>query len=326
VLAAAAEWRVWWSSKVGPHEPLPTAAAQGFVLTTGQLADLGVTRSAARHALRVGRWTAAGRGVIAPVDVRCGGDHYAGARRRHAVTATAAVLRRPDLVVSGRSGAVLRGLPTLVLPDAPEVTVRADVRLGCRQPVHCFGAALEPYEIDDWFGAAVTGVGRTLVDLARHSRRDGIVAADAALHEALTSRDEIDAALAGAAGWPGVRQARAVLALADGRSESPLESLMRLALHDEGIPPPELQVEIVGYRVDAYWDAQRLVLEADGRGKYTDDELWREKVRQQRLRAAGCQVERVVWADLTRRNWPTTARRLWPYFRLPAVTSRLLWS
>jgi very-short-patch-repair endonuclease len=170
-----------------------------------------------------------------------------------------------------------------------------------------------------WHGIWVTTVARTLVDLARHDRFDAIMAADAALREGLTSPAAIDAALALACGWPGVRRARRVLALASPLAESPLESVTRLVLHDAGFPPPQLQVRIPGtpYRVDMLWPAQRLILECDGMEKYTVAELRREKRRELALRALGYRVERVGWAEI-RDGWPVTRRLLMAALQLSA--------
>jgi very-short-patch-repair endonuclease len=168
-----------------------------------------------------------------------------------------------------------------------------------------------------WFGVPVTGVARTLVDLARHDRWDGIMAADAALHEKLVNRRDIDRALAGAVGWPGVRQARALLALATAEAESPLESLTRLRLHDDGFPIPELQVWIGRDRVDLLFVEQRLILEIDGLEKYERDALQQEKRREVRLRRQGYRVERVTWTDIVKR-WPETSAWLRSVLRLPA--------
>ena len=77
----------------------------------------------------------------------------------------------------------------------------------------------------------------------------------------------------------GVRQARDIVALADARAESPLELITRLAMHDSKFPPPQLQVEIGGYAVDFLLPG-KLIVEADGRGKYQGDALWREKKRE----------------------------------------------
>lgn len=162
----------------------------------------------------------------------------------------------------------------------------------------------------------MTTVGRTLADLGRHDRFDAIMAVDAALRERVIDQTLVPLALETATGWPGVRLARDVLVLGSPLAESPLESLTRLRLHDDGFPKPCLQAPIAGYRVDFYWPRFGLVLEADGRGKYTADELWREKRRENDLRRTGCRIERVLWADVTRR-WDETVARLRPLFRLP---------
>jgi hypothetical protein len=315
----AAEWRSWWQRQCSSASDvlLRTAARQGFVLATSEFEALGVTRSRARHEVRQGRWTSAGFGAVAPLDIRDDGTTFEAtmrvARRRHALACAGAAIRRRGATVSGRSAAILDGLPILRLPRSPELTER-DVGLGKRANAHVFSAKLAAIETTEWFGVPVETVGRTLVSLARHGRRDALMAADAALRENLIDEAGIAAALSFAVGWPWVRQARAVLALADPRAESPLESLTRLALHDDGFPPPDLQVWIGIDRVDFYWPEFDLVLEADGRVKYTDAESWRERQREQRLRNHVRQVERVVWSEVLR-TWPQTSARLWRAFR-----------
>jgi very-short-patch-repair endonuclease len=143
------------------------------------------------------------------------------------------------------------------------------------------------------------------------------MAADAALREKLVTGNDIDGAVEGATGWPGVRQARDLLALATPEAESPLESLTRLRLHDDGFPTPELQVWIGRDRVDMLFPAQRLILEIDGLEKYRDDALRREKRREIRLRRQGYRVERVTWDDVVNR-WPETSAWLRTILRLPA--------
>ncbi len=286
------------------------ARTQGYVLTIGQLSSLGFTRSASRNAVRTRRWTSPAYGVIAPVDVAPSGEEpWLIARRRHALAASATVLRHPDHVVCARSAAVLHGLPTLALPASAESTAPPKVGLGLRSGSHVYGAWFAALDMTAWHGVAVSTVARTVIDLARHDRRDGVIAADAALREGLTSHEELEFVLDGARGWPGVRQARTVCAFADARAESPLESLTRLALHDDGFPAPELQSWIGPYRVDLCWPQQQLVLEVDGRVKYSADALWAEKRREAALRRFGFRVERVIWADVTR-YWPSTAERL----------------
>lgn len=174
----------------------------------------------------------------------------------------------------------------------------------------------------DWYGVAITTTARTLVDLGRHDRWDAIMAVDAALRESRVEPGDLEDALARARGWPGVRRARDVLALGDARSESPLESITRLRLHDDGFPIPVLQQPFVDaargrtYYVDLWLPEHGLAIEADGAGKYRrrpgsdEDPLVLEKRRETRLRALGVgQVERVMWADVTT-GWAETSDRL----------------
>jgi very-short-patch-repair endonuclease len=302
-----AAWCAFWRGREVAGEPFVAAAArQGFVLSIAGLPSLGVSRQNARSAMRRGEWTRAGRGFVAPVAIP--GATPAAERKRHAVASAAAALSRRGEVVSGRSAAVLHGLPTFAVPTVPELTARRSVGLGSRGVSHVYGAGLDDADVARWYGIPVTTVPRTLVDLARHDRRDAIMAADAALREGLLSRAAIDAALVDAVGWCGVRQARVVLALASPLAESPLESLTRLALHDDGLPTPELQVWIGGYRVDMLLRAQRLIVEVDGLEKYTNEEVRREKRRAMRLRALGYRIERVGWDDIVLR-WAET--RVW---------------
>jgi very-short-patch-repair endonuclease len=308
-LGPAAQWRRWWEQRATESELFRAAAGHGFVLGVGDQRRLGVSRSTARTAVRRGRWLAAGHGVVAPLSVD-GGSRFVVERRRHALSAAAAVLAQPARVVCGRSAAILHGLPTMSVPLLPEVARCGNARLGRRAGVHVHGADLPPDVVARWFGVPLTYIPRTVVDLARHDRRDGLMAADAALHQRLVSRADIERELERASGWPGIVQARAVLDLATDKAESPLESLTRLALHDSGFPRPEPQYEIGGFRVDLCWPDRRLVLEADGREKYQGDALWDEKKRETELRKYRYRVERVIWSDVVN-DWPQTRDRIW---------------
>jgi very-short-patch-repair endonuclease len=303
-------WSKWWHDRWldgGQTSLGRMAREQGFVLTTAQARRCGLTTIDVRRAVRRGRLTQPGRGTISLV-LPGSGDN--GRRRRAALTAAAGVLRRPDHVVTGRSAAIVHGLPIAAVPQVPELTARNEVTYGRRPAAHVHRASLARSSITSWYGVPVTDVARTLADLGRHNRRDAIMAADAALREGLTTRLQIERALSDAVGWPYVRQARHVLALASPSAESPLESITRLALHDSGFPLPEEQVWIGEFRVDFLWPAQRLILEADGRGKYAQESArWNEKLRERALRRLGYQVERVIWADIVD-TWPATCAHL----------------
>ena len=94
-------------------------------------------------------------------------------------------------------------------------------------------------------------------------------------------------------------------ALVDGRAESGAESRTRWALRTLGLRMPTPQVEIFDdagefvARVDFLYEDMKLVIEVDGRKKYEKaQDLWDEKMREDRLRALGYVVVRLTWADL----------------------------
>lgn len=298
-------WQADWAARArelranaaGPlGEAVDRALRQGFVLRRHQLRACGVADTTVRRLVRRGTWTAPRRGIVALV--------AAGTATGPALAACAAAVCRPGHIISHRSAAVLHGLPLLDVPSTPELTAVVLTALGARSGTRVRGAGLGEGDVVPWFGLPTTSVARTIADLARLDRRAGIVAADAALRERLVSRADLTAAEQPCVRWPGVRAARDVAAWATPLAESPLESLTRLVVLDAGLPPPELQVRIVdpadgwSARVDMLWPEQRVVVEADGRLKYTDDKLWREKRRQHRLERLGYRVVRAIWADV----------------------------
>jgi very-short-patch-repair endonuclease len=70
-------------------------------------------------------------------------------------------------------------------------------------------------------------------------------------------------------------------------------------------------------RVDMLWPEQHVVLEADGKIKYTGAELWREKRRQLRLERLGYRVVRAIWSDVHRPQALLEHLRAWLRAPLP---------
>lgn len=166
----------------------------------------------------------------------------------------------------------------------------------------------------------MTALARTVVDCARTLPFDqAVTVADRALRSDRRP-EEIRLAMARVAerlrGCKGIERARRVIAFADPGAANGGESAVRVALHVLGLPAP-----IVQYRVtdpsdpyfeafaDLGWPDMRTVLEFDGVVKYRagnpsgragHEVLVAEKRREDRLRALGWQVVRVVWADLRR--------------------------
>lgn len=109
--------------------------------------------------------------------------------------------------------------------------------------------------------------------------------------------------LTACARWPGIRAARRVVEFSDVRSESVLESVARVAFHEHGLPPPDLQVwvgddEAIG-RADFLWREHRTIGEVDGAVKYADPSRALAQLRRDsRLRRAGFEVVHFSWQEI----------------------------
>jgi hypothetical protein len=161
-------------------------------------------------------------------------------------------------------------------------------------------------------GIRVTSQAVTACDVARAGTFEQAVAAlDDALRGgvAITELHAIAARTPHAAGIGTLRRA---LLVADGDSESVGESVSRALMEGwKDIPRPALQTEFFdndGFigRTDFNWGG-KVVGEFDGRVKYLgdmragerpEDVVYREKLREDRLRSLGIMVVRWVWDDL----------------------------
>lgn len=116
-------------------------------------------------------------------------------------------------------------------------------------------------------GAWCTTPARTVIDLARtYNRLDALAILDLALRTGVP-REHLAAELPGHAGKRGYRQAAELLAYANPKAESPMESRTRMRCIDAGLPHPRPQVEIhdngVEHRVDLGFEEWLIGLEYD---------------------------------------------------------------
>lgn len=231
-----------------------------------------------------------------------------------------------DAFISHESAAVARGYPVYSLPAAVKVT-RTRGRGIRTSDVHVHVAQLRAKDTTTIGDLRVTSGARTVVDLARQLPfRESLVVADGALRAGVR-RSDLQDVLRHQWTWPRIRSAMLAVREADGRSESALESVVRSRLIELCLPRPALQVNVsnaFGWiaRVDFEFKAYGLVGEADGRVKYTDDELWAEKLRQEALEDAGREVIRWTWssAHASDRQF---AERLWHYLNRGLVLRSL---
>jgi hypothetical protein len=235
------------------------------------------------------------------------------ALEQHALRVHAAVeLLSSQAVVSHVSAAVLHGLPIWKLPlDRVQVTRPGRCRGGRRGDlVHVRTNTLDPAEVVDLDGIAVTSVERTVLDIARaFPFMQAVVVADAAFAREATDRERAWGLLAAMRRWPGVPSARRVLEFADGRSDGVGESRSRVLIAAAGLPAPELQWPVPGtpYKSDFAWLEQRTVAEFDGRVKYgrllkpgqkPGDVVFEEKRREDVIRDRDLAVVRWTWEEL----------------------------
>lgn len=213
-----------------------------------------------------------------------------------------------DAVASHHSAAILQGLDLVKSPPEGAVTLTLPPTRRWNRPqsagIVFHSAELPPGHVTKRYNLPVTTVPRTVIDLARTSRFvDAVVVADSALRADKTTKPELRHTLDSCASWPGVRQARRVVAFADERAGSALESAARVVFDESGLDPPELQVTIHGpgfaFLVDFFWRKHRVIVEADGLAKYADKkDLIAQFQRDRLLRDAGYKVVHFTWREL----------------------------
>jgi very-short-patch-repair endonuclease len=277
---------------------LRLAASQDGALTRTQALAAGLTPRQLRELVEHHGWQRPFHGALL-----IPGVHPEHGRVR------AALLLRPGAVACGITAARLHRLDA-VAPPIPDEPVHLLVpsgtsRLRPRSTLVVHRGTLPPDEITVVARMRVTSVGRTLADLllAAGSGRDNAVSM---LDAAIRDGSIIDlAGVSHALGSrPGSVRTLPWLRLVDGRSESPLETRLRLLLNDAGLPPEELQWPVVvgGRRVarlDLAWPSRMVCAEADGAAFHGDPHaLYQDRHRQNLLVAAGWTVLRFTWADV----------------------------
>src|SRR5919108_1437319 len=203
---------------------------------------------------------------------------------------------------SGSTAAWLHGLDFEPC-DPIEVTVPRDIPIRTRA-----GAKLRRASLDrsDWTtrkGLRVTTPLRTTCDLgSRPDLVESTVALDMALHAGITSLEALSRYVEDNSGAKGIKRLRRAVGFAEPRSESPMETRLRLELIKAHLPTPRVQVNLEDNcgrflaRVDLYYPDVRLAIEFDGQNHR--DRLIQDVRRQNALFNAGYHVLRFTVADL----------------------------
>jgi very-short-patch-repair endonuclease len=224
----------------------------------------------------------------------------------HELRAAGASLLLPDAVVSGRSAAVLWGVPLAATWDDVELTLAASAH-ACRIPgLRVRRARLSAEHRLRRSGIPVTTPEATAVRLAAClPGDDGVIAVEQMVATGIVDLFPIRAVAAIARG-AGSARARAVCELADGLAGSPQETRLRLLIHRSHLPRPVAQFRIVDSRgrviarPDFAWPDRKIALEYDGLWHAEPGQFAKDRGRLNRLREAGWTVIFVTAADLHR--------------------------
>ncbi len=285
----------------------PAAIRKAYIATSAQWRAVGVSPSLLRSLIRLGYLVQVRRGVYATrrAIVLTSSDPS----RAHALEVAAVrVSMGRDVVGSHHSAALIHGLDLLKRPPAGTVTLtcppprRSRNRKAAGIIFHT--AELPAAHVTRAYGTMITTAARTVIDLARTSPFiEAVVAADSALRTRKTTKDELRSVCDACRRWPGITQARRVLAFSDDHAESVLESCARVIFDSRGLDVPEVQATIRGpdfaFQVDFRWAKQKTIAEADSTEKHTGSEDVLAQFRRERLlRDAGYKVVRFTWREL----------------------------
>lgn len=283
-------------AKHGPGDAAAAtiASAQYGVISTRQMAAVGLTRDAIRERRRRGLLHPCHRGVYL-------WGHRATTDRSELIAAALAV--GEGAAASHSTAAYLRGYLSS-LPSPHHFCVVGRHRRSRRGIVVHEIAALEVADVDRVDRVPVVSPAWALLGLAAVSDLPTTRRALNAAHASGFDQVELDSLLIrteGLRGWRVLRQARD-LEEGPGFSRQEAERRIWRLITKAGLPRPERNRNVAGFEVDLVWPEQRLIVEVDGyRFHSSRDQFEFDRMKWTELRAAGYEVMPVTWRQITRR-------------------------
>lgn len=248
---------------------------------------------------------------------------------RHRIECAAVESASGQAVISHQSAALLHGLRQarslggLTPGSRVQVTIPGDHRSS--EPAYdVCGSDLADEDVVELHGMRMTSLARTAIDVARRQRSpDAQVVVDSAarmmilelvshyelreaVHDPQLRRQvlaQLKAACGRMGGMKGIPTARQAIKHADPAAEGALESISRIHILVSDLPRPKIgwPVETASGLTkwgDFYFEEEDVIGEADGKGKYTDEEVvYAEKRREDDLRDADHGVVRWNWHE-----------------------------
>ena len=293
------------------HELLSPTSAEFF--TRAQALALGESDRSLKAALRAGVVVRLRHGAYARSDDLAHMDD----RQRHLLVARAAYAQqRGTVALAGPTAALFRGFAVYGHDLDVVHLARLDVHHGRREAgvVHHVvnDDVKERLELVDGL-LVVSGQDAVWQTALLASLEGGVVTADCALHLRPGLAAPLCSLARSAQAQPRSRVARLAVRLARSESESPGESLTRVACFRHGVPCPSLQHDVFNVdgrllgRADFYWEEARLLGEFDGRIKYgkllrpgvdATKAVVDEKIREDDMRATRRGMARFTWSEV----------------------------
>ena len=303
-----------------PHSPDVSqllgalGAGNGGVFSRAEAIGSGETDKSLLQAQRAGVIVRLRRGMYVAGDIYSSSDNAG----RHLLLARAALAaQQGEAVLAGISAAALHGFALYDQDLSVVHLLRLDAGSGRRAAQANHHRRLPPLtetELGVFGGVRAVSPARAVWEVAALSSLEAaVVTADAALRREPTLKSALLELQPRFANTPGSRTARLAMRLADGRSESPGESITRVQFHRFDIPQPEPQFEVrdaSGHllgRSDFGWDEFRHLAEFDGKEKYEKYRrpgesvsacVVREKSREDQMRGSCWGMSRFVWATV----------------------------
>ena len=230
----------------------------------------------------------------------------------------------PAYTLVGKSAAAVWDIPYGSVPQHVEVARLRGAGGVHREWISMRRLACIPGQIPQHHrGVNVTSPLQTVLDMGRwEALADAVTATDHCLHNTLFTHHDLGVGAASLAGHKGAGGLEALKLLAQGASESPRESALRVAMWEQGFPAPELQATIVNEkgqflgRVDALFAGESVLVEYDGTNKYqhtpgrsTEKALLDERRREKELLNLGTRMIRVTAETFSDGRWVADLRR-----------------
>ncbi len=292
-------------------------------MTARQLADAGVGSWVLTRAVRAGTVVRAARGVYGTVAMPAWPRFVVtekGVDPAHVLQVRAVLLSLGSSATAvGRTAAALRGWGLLVepartvevaLPHSHGHTAVRRVRVSRRRRLarELWSAAEGADPV--WVSTAV----QTVVDLSLSlPLLEAVVVCDSALRSGQVVLERLREQVGRLGGRRDAARLVAVLDLCDPDSGSVLESVLRVRMVQAGLSGFTTQRLLVPgdggapLRVDFCFEAERLVVEADGARWHQDTE--RDRGRDNAAAVLGWRVLRLTWAEVVH-DWPGVLRQL----------------